>query len=482
MNLHERKIMEDFVKKNHPNLSSVKKALQKQLDLSSYLFPAQLAFVRDPASKKVAITSRRAGKSQAAAHTLIECCHNNPDSTAVYFGLTRTSARDILWKVIEDLNYRHNLQAEPRLVDLHWVFPNGSKIVFVGADKHREIDKVRGQGFRMAVIDEAGHFGSHLNTLAQDVLLPALGDYEDSQLILIGTPGPIPDGLFYEITEGKKVGWSVHHWTVLDNRYYPRWANKPSWRERAELYLELVKEENGWTDSTGIYLREYKGIWSSDCTDRVTKFDYGKNTFDELPKEQEYNFIIGVDFGIVDATAITIGAYSPNDPCLYIVDSFKQNQLPPEEVAKKVKAYWDLYAPVACVADSGGIGKAFLSQIQSMYSLPIRPAAKNDKIGFIELMNDDFVRGHIKVQRVQGDLIKELINLTWKDPKRRILQDKAEDHGFDSLLYLWREAKHWLFEPVRKEPKFGTAEYYEAEEQAYLNALDETLTKEWWDK
>jgi hypothetical protein len=193
------------------------------------MFPAQRAFFEDMAKRKAALCSRRAGKTFGVACWLYEGGRDCPKGLSVYICLSRNNARLILWATLIAINDKYNLNLWFRTMDNQLIvqLPNGHKIWLAGCKDSAEVEKFRGTKIRRAAIDEAASFGEYLRGLVFDVLDPALLDY-DGEICLIGTPGVIPAGLFYEITTGRGYGqdaaskWATHSWTELDNPHPTR--------------------------------------------------------------------------------------------------------------------------------------------------------------------------------------------------------------------------------------------------------------------
>src|SRR5437016_2338313 len=119
-----------------------------------------------------------------------EGCLDRSDVSCLYIGLTRESAKRIMWKdVLKAINRRHKLGIRFNESELSAKFPNGSVIYLVGADSNEdERQKLLGQKFVLVVIDEAQAFGIDLRKLVYGVLKPAVADYRGT-IVLTGTPG-----------------------------------------------------------------------------------------------------------------------------------------------------------------------------------------------------------------------------------------------------------------------------------------------------
>src|SRR5262249_11820142 len=157
--------------------------------------------------------TRRAGKTTALALKFIRTMLQYPNSTCRYIALTRDSAKEIMWPVLQAINDRFKLGATFLEGSLTMILPNGARLRLFGADMKNFIRRLKGVKSPAIAIDEAQDFGPHISELIDDVLEPSLADYKDSWLALTGTPGPIPRGLFYDITENHFGDFAVHKWS-----------------------------------------------------------------------------------------------------------------------------------------------------------------------------------------------------------------------------------------------------------------------------
>ena len=108
-------------------------------DLFSTAFPQQRDFVTDPAKLKALFCTRRAAKSYTAGLYMVYEALNNPGCNVLFIGLTRASAKAIIWKdILRVINRRHKIGAQFNKTDLTMTFPNGSLISVSGVDADEE--------------------------------------------------------------------------------------------------------------------------------------------------------------------------------------------------------------------------------------------------------------------------------------------------------------------------------------------------------
>src|SRR6185312_12894698 len=88
-----------------------KQILDDPLSIRDKSFPEQDAFVCDPSQRLAALCTRRAGKTTALALRFIRTMMQYPGSTCRYIALTRDSAKEILWPILQEINDRLKLGA-----------------------------------------------------------------------------------------------------------------------------------------------------------------------------------------------------------------------------------------------------------------------------------------------------------------------------------------------------------------------------------
>ena len=249
------------------------KTQEGKKEVRDSLYPQQDKFVTDPSERVAACTTRRAGKTNGLALRFIRTMQRHPNQTCRYIALTRDSAQDIMWPVLQEINDRYHLGAEFYVSKLMMVLPNGSGLRLYGADMKNFVRRLRGVKSPAVAVDEAQDFGEHLEELIESVLEPTLVDFADSWLALTGTPGPIPRGYFYDITEGKKGGYSQHSWSLYDNPYLPD----------PRGFVAKLKAKHHWPDNYPTLMREYGGKWVLDVESLLVHYTEEKNHYETLP-------------------------------------------------------------------------------------------------------------------------------------------------------------------------------------------------------
>lgn len=431
------------------------------------LFGEQYRFFADPAKKKTALCGRRSGKTEAVAAWLLDGAEDDPRGMSVYIALSRNNCRQIMWRTMEDLKARYDLDLTFREIDnqLYVFTSNGHRIWLAGCKDSREIDKFRGNKYRRVVIDEGASYGGYLKQLVEDALEPALLDL-NGELAIIGTPGIVPSGYFFEITSegtgpGSEKAWPTYHWTCESNPYIqlrdlPEEAraeelaransDRTYINERSVAYLEKKLEDSGWPADHPTYLREWKGLWVRDEGALVYKVE-DKNLYTSrhplgIPAGTEgdkWRFAIGSDVGYEDDTAFVVGAYRKGHPEIYLVHAESHGHLIPSAVAARLEVLQKKYKAYEIVMDTGGIGKGYAEECIQRYGIFVEAAQKTRKRAFIEVFRGELSSGNIKINAsgCRG-LLEDYQRLVWNETQSDV-DDRFPDHRPDAALYLVRK-------------------------------------------
>lgn len=439
-----------------------------KLDITKWLFREQIRFLRDKQKYKAVLCTRRAGKSYLAGSMLYRAANRFPGSTSLYVGLTRSSAENIMWPILRELNEKHAIGAVLKDSELKVVLPNNSIIWLVGADMKNFIPRLLGGKYPLGIIDEAQNFRQHIEELVDDILTPATLDY-NGEICLFGTPGPIPSGYYFDVTEKKMHGFSLHKWSLFDN---------PHLTDPRGFVDNLIKRKN-WSEDNPTLLRQYMGKWVQDYDALVYRFRDEKNEFDEVPENTNLYRILSLDIGFNDATAMGIVSYSDHSPNIWIEHAEGKSGMIPSEIAERMKQLVEKFQPVKIVADTGGLGKSIVEEMKRRWGLPIVAAEKREKLTNIRLMNGDFESGFIKVHR-SLDNLKNQYKVLVKDDKG-LEEPSLPNDLCDMALYGYREARAYAhsqeFNPSPEElVKQVEKKMWDEDEEALLSSEREP----WW--
>jgi len=450
-------------------------------------FEKQKEFIKNKSKQKALFCTRRSAKSFTAGLYLIDEALRNPGCNCLFIGLTRASAKAIIWKdILTIIDSKYGLQASFNQTELTLTLPNGSVISVTGADAdEKEMNKLLGRKFRLVCIDEASMYTIDLRNLVYGVLGPAMVDPNDNDesgtICLMGTASDFPRGLFYDITIGQEKGWDLFQWAASDNPHVAR-----KWAEA----LEKIRLERPTYMETPQYKQWYLNQWVVDEEKLVYRFDLNKNLTKVIPHlpHAGWTFVLGVDTGWEDDSAFVLTAYHTNHPYLLVLKSFHKKKMTFDDVVLKIQEFMkdSEFAPHRVIID--GANKQGVESMRHRSSIPFEYADKQDKVTFIELCNNDLIQGNIKIidNAENRDLWQEMSSLVWVTDGDKIKYPKKEhpalsNHLCDAFLYSWRCGWHYASIPAPKKLVVGSREWYMQQSEDIWEKEKERLEKksEW---
>jgi hypothetical protein len=501
----------------------------------SDLYTVQRNAVLDPNTRKSVLTPRRAGKTHTAiAYALFTAC-TSPGCRVPIITLTLKSAKSLYWIPLKEMADKYGLNVKFSFSENTATFENGSIVRLHGAETKADIEKLRGGAYKLVLIDECKSFNVNLfQELVQEILMPATQDTSGT-IMIIGTPGHVLDGPFYEATypgltddEGRLITrdfykpekywddpnhiprYSRHHWTVEQNELHPDiWQN-----------ALLDKKRMHWADNNPIWVRESLGQWvaseetqvyalqtlvrkaggahAADCVYKQDRSAPGANKHG-LPAKYGWNYVLGVDFGFEDDFAVVVVAYSEhyNQMLLVAERAFQHLTVPGmASVIDEVVEEFDGNIE-SMIADSGGLGKALMESMNEMYGYHFEAAKKTDKFDFIELLNSDLHSGRLKIpqnSKTYDEMYALQFALGGKTKAQCIRLGKLKEnpsmpnHLCDALLYTWRFCYHHFYTEAPVHAEVATPEWFlemdqrEAEEAVTARDAVSTDLGEWTDE
>ena len=413
----------------------------------------------------------------------------HPGCLLPYITLTRETAKDIIWPALTDVASQTNtkLSFKKHTGAVEW--PNGSKLILRGCENEKEGEKLRGLKFPKAFIDEAQAFPGHLKPFIEDIIEPALMDFNGS-LVVTGTPNSACAGVFYDMVHGKNEmeGWSVHSWTMVENEGLRQQMAKHG--SSPEEWLQKKLKQKGWDKNHPTFLREYQGVWIRDTEGSVYALKTKLNVFREFPDVlvDDWEYILGIDVGFSAPSAFVVIAYSEAYGKVRVWESEKQAGMLASDVAVRAQKYMERYPIGKIVVDTGGIGKPYAEEMRTKYHLPVHAAEKQRKMAAIDFLNADLAAGSVEIlQNPNQQLIDEMLLLQWDEKTMdtgRPKEDKRfANHLCDALLYAHRFCRHTMADRVYDGPAFGSKEYWQAIEKEMWDQAKEEIEnpRSWWE-
>ena len=319
--------------------------------------------------------------------------------------------------------------------DKCWTFPSGARLTFGYLDNDRDRYRYQSAAFQFIGWDELTQFPKAWYLY----LFSRLRRLEHTEVPLRMRGASNPGGIGHEWVKGRFIDAGE------DRVFVPaRIADNP--------YLDQVSYLRSLAQLDPITRAQLlEGRWLRDTNGLVYVWDASRNTIEVSATDQGSRHILGIDFGYTDSTAFCILGWPRHSQTVTVVESFKSPGLIPSACAEKVRELQARYDFDRIVGDIGGLGKGYAEEMRQRYSIPIEPAEKRNKLGYISLLNGAFSRGELLIVKGRNqDLIRELEELPWNEA-RTAPEEGFEDHLCDALLYGWRAATAFAEEPAPDE-------------------------------
>lgn len=458
-------------------------------DVAQLCHPRQLEFIQDPSRFKVACCGRRSGKTYAIVLHMLDTAIRQPDVDVLYLAVTRIQAKGIVWDDLVAFLRRFGIPVD-RLDnnDLVIRLANGSRIIVSGADNERIMERFRGYGFRLAVIDEAQSFQPHIRELVNRVLMPALMANRGG-MVISGTPGPVSRGFFFEKCHGLMPDGSSDphpftrfHWTGLDNTKMPAVLDGTATPE------QLMDEAHRTCGDESEWRREFLGQWDDDASKRVFHWDEALNGFDRDEIPDDIVSVMGIDTGHRDRDAIVVLGWSPTDERkrLWLVDEYLREEKDRGwiHLMGVVRDMAARHHPRAIVIDPASGGAKTAQDLREHYGVRnVEAADKIRKAEFIGLVNDDIRTGRLRIGR-DSAAAHESFLIFWRehrDASRRTPDSGKHSDVWDAILYAWRRCKHFRDPVPRPRPTKDRDDMTPEEHILWLAERRQQLIDDpWW--
>lgn len=460
--------------------------------------PQQYAMVVDMSPHISALCPRRAGKSYGGCMAALITGELQPGRISLIISLNKQQLRRIYWSGgpsgLYMLARKYNLKLEFNSTYLRWEHENGSIGYLLGCEDDEQMEVIRGLEADLYLIDECKSFAPmKLAKLIDDIIDPQAAS-RNGRLMLIGTPGFIAAGPFYEATCLKAVDedglpfavhigtedpaqrtpkgdllWSLHTWTLQAN------SAKPEQWTRALL----KKKQKKWADDNATWQREYLGMWTVTSEGLVFNYALCKESCTWSPEVSKDNplglpaeggpwrLIGGLDIGYEAPTAFVICAYSGQLRQLRHVYDFSGRHMLTHEIAAMVNQAQRKFGTIEVIyADMANLGVAMATELIQDYGLPLEKSDKRNKNDYIELINSAFSLGELLI--IPGTTLEtQLLTNAWdideeyerKDMSAKenmarmskLVEDKSiPNDSADALVYLYRGSLH-RFGKTKKE-------------------------------
>lgn len=368
-------------------------------------------------------------------------------------------------------------------MDHRWTFPAGSTVQFGYCDSEADLDRYKGAEFQFIGIDEQTEWPETWVRF----LFSRLRRVHGMPVPLRMRGATNPDGIGQEWVR-TRFGIPLGETPTAPIRATPNRVFLPA-RAEDNPSLDLVAYELSLKELGPAKYEQLRwGKWVRDGEGLVYKFDASRNRAPGVrwAPNNGWTTILSHDYGTTNATAWAVLGWLPNDPMLYVITSFKRSGYSPSQAARISKFLERKYDPCCIIGDLGGLGKGYAEEARVRFGLPIEPADKQNKRGYIDLLNGDLQSGALRILDGNDDLEKEWNELPWKKSKiPGELKEEAPgfpNHITDAVLYGWRKSLAYAEERQKPRPQMGTAEWQRQEEASLAREVDEERGRQSWER
>ena len=334
---------------------------------------------------------------------------------------------------------------------------NGTQYFFKGNSTALERERLRGPNYDLVIIDEVQSHAA-LPYLMESIIEPMLTT-RGGQLILSGT-GPRSRGSYWEALWAKDEGLKLN-WNLTSNPYV----------KDHDTVLAAKRAEHGWAEDNPVYQTEYLGKIAYDddaLVYRLTENNFYKpadlSAWVNSQPQSDIRFVVGMDYGFVDYTAVMLLCYSTHKPETFLIYEKKFNRTGVTEIslaldecvfAMNEASFKNVPAnnkKLIGFADTAGGMQSVSYELSTKYHYNILGAMKDNKAFAIEQLQEEVRLGYLKIQN-NGPFADEAQKILWARDEQtqaltREIGDDYHPDAMDALLYAFRYI--WTGTPSRK--------------------------------
>lgn len=405
--------------------------------LSKELFSWQKDLLVDKSKKITLLCGRRSGKSFGEAAVAVNHCIDGFDKIngfkkarkVAIIGLTVQKCVDVFWQNVLNFAKTSKMKFKANNSENVVRFANGATITLFGNNSKAEREKIRGEEYSLIIIDEAQSQHS-LEYLLTDILEPIIVG-RDSTVILSGTGSLTGFGKWADITTGEECQqWKHYTATMRENPTIPD----------AEIALEKVLQEHGWTIENITFQREYL---AKNVIDKSRIVFPNVHYYKDVPKD----FIatgcyVGVDYGWEDFNAFATIVWD-NAGKIYLVKEERFNHASVTEIVNKAKEIREFISKTFKVEAVFVADNSDQSISREIYNcgVKIQNAYKVDVFMQISRLKEYLENGTLSI-REKGFSDWESKQTVWKwdDEKKCVIYEIDDDYFHPDILHALRYA------------------------------------------
>jgi len=294
-----------------------------------------------------------------------------------------------------------------------------------------EARKLQGHRPAIVVLDEATDLAANLDE-AIALIKPSLVRH-GGRLLVMGIPGPVLAGIWYEICEGsQRAFYSQHRVSLLSNPFIP---DAPG---------EVAREALRLGEDNPLFRRHWRGEWVYDPEATVYRYDSARNGInrEDLPSRFKY-YVAGLDpAGVADREALVLLGFGNGDGIVYQVNedvSEPGGVSDYRETGKRVGEWHEKHRLVRVFYDYGSAKKALQLFYRNDQYLNAEPVPIKDLE--IEIPRINTLLRSKKLKILRGSKLERDLQVTrWDDKARSLGRNKYSSDNHPDVADALRAA------------------------------------------
>ena len=416
----------------------------------SLLYSCQRDVITSRSDDNVVCNPRQTGKTTLVVSACIYFAlkYGQRNKVVGYFCDSRRHAMDLLWYPLLFELDRLGIPYKSNTTDLVITFENGCKVELFGIDDARKASRLRGYQWVAVFIDEAQSIPNDVLKKVIDSETHAGRQALSAPLFLLGTPGPMASGVFYEAIHDPKSNYRKFHWDQKSNVLFPRFKDREDKEQAVQEWLQYLVDTKFGSWENSEFRREYQCEWVSDVGALMFHLSEDNNYTGQLPPTRN---VLGIDFGWHDASAWEVVGYDQYAQKTYHLHEFQKSGLTVDGIIRETIPIVEKYKPERIVCDTAGAGKiiteTLAAEIRRRYGIPVTAADKNEKAAWVRLLDSDLRMANTFVKH-NGPTWQQLSVTIWDDKASKEKEGQKCD-CLDAFLYAWR----WSYSYLKKVAK-----------------------------
>jgi len=418
-------------------------------DFLNLFMPKQLKYILNKDKKNFILYygGRRAGKSAGNIGKIIYTDLYSPEkeyARIVYASATISKAKELAWKKLQKANERFELKWKFIEKESIIITPR-NEIVMRGLKDIPNANKEYGFKIKLVIIDEPHTIKTNiLQHYIENACMWGLSDL-DGEMCLTFNPPHFPHPYIRKELKNKEN-------LIIQTNIFDNTKLREKRGNLIENFIDKERKRRGLKkgEEDNRFRRDVYGEYLEDTDSLVFRVKEERNFFVDLPQNDIFEKVMGIDIGWDNADAIVVLYYSRKNGIIYVVEEFEKTKQTIDVLMGHIKRIENQHGTIPFkIIDKGGLGKKMTMDTFDKYGVDLITAEKSEKLTYVEFMRAEIDAGRMKFKK-NSELVKEFDQIIY-DEKKEKLDEKEGYHSdlLDATLYSFR----YIYNHIRIKPK-----------------------------